>query len=32
LHSSEYYEFMKKYDKELEQLTDKIWGNEYLKH
>ena len=31
LHSSEYYEFMKKYDKELEQLTDKIWGNEYLK-
>lgn len=30
LHSSEYYEFMKKYDKELKLLTDKIWEKEYL--
>jgi len=32
LHSSEYFEFMKKYDKELKLLTDKIWKNECLKN
>jgi MoaA/NifB/PqqE/SkfB family radical SAM enzyme len=30
LESDEYYEVLKNYDKELEDLTEKIWTNEYL--